>query len=82
MTQMTELKNGQTVNGTLQEIDRFMNLRIGQAVVTSKVASDHQEGDTFHRQAELFIKGNAIKAMQLVEGLLEVAEKKGITKGS
>jgi small nuclear ribonucleoprotein (snRNP)-like protein len=40
---MADLKNGSTVNGTLVEIDRFMNLKIENAIITSK------EGDQFHK---------------------------------
>lgn len=67
---MVELKNGQSVNGTLVEVDRFMNLSLQDAIVTSK------DGDSFYRVPHIFIKGAALKHMQLVEGLLEVHSKK------
>ena len=67
---MVELKNGQSVNGTLVEVDRFMNLSLQDAIVTSK------DGDCFYRVPHIFIKGAALKHMQLVEGLLEVHSKK------
>jgi U6 snRNA-associated Sm-like protein LSm4 len=71
---MVELKNGQSVNGTLVEVDRFMNLSLQDAIVTSK------DGDSFFRIPHIFIKGAALKHMQLVEGLLEVHTKKLLNK--
>ena len=65
---LVELKNGQGVNGTLIEIDRFMNFKVQDAVITSK------EGDTFHSVTEIFIKGSSIKSVQTVEGLLDVMQ--------
>lgn len=65
---MADLKNGSTVNGTLLEIDRFMNLKIENAVITSK------DGDKFHKAQEYFIRGNAIKYIRLAETALSKAE--------
>jgi small nuclear ribonucleoprotein (snRNP)-like protein len=33
---MVDLKNGETINGTLDIMDKFMNLKINNAVITSK----------------------------------------------
>ena len=71
---MVDLKSGMTINGTLVDVDRFMNIRLTDAVVTNK------DGNTFHRVAEMFVKGNAIKSFQLVEGLLEVVKNRAHDK--
>lgn len=57
---MVDLKNGKTINGTLKQIDKFMNVKIENATVTSK------EGNTFHKANEVFIRGNSIKYIKLV----------------
>ena len=64
---MIELKNGKTINGTLTQIDKFMNLRIENAVITSK------EGDKFEKAPEFFIRGNSIKYIRLAESVLKKA---------
>jgi U6 snRNA-associated Sm-like protein LSm4 len=64
---MADLKNGSTINGTLIEIDRFMNLKIENAVITSK------DGDKFHKAQEYFIRGNAIKYIRLPDAALTKA---------
>lgn len=58
---MADLKNGSTVNGTLVEIDRFMNLKIENAIITSK------DGDQFHKAQEYYIRGNALKYVRVPE---------------
>lgn len=69
---MIDLKNGKTINGTLKQIDRFMNLQIDNAVITSK------EGDKFEKAPEFFIRGNSIKYIRLVRDITSdilIAEK-------
>ena len=66
---MVDLKNGETLNGTLESIDKFMNLRIKNGVLTSK------DGKQFLKEPEVFIKGNSLKGIRLVEGLLDKALK-------
>jgi len=34
---MVELKSGDTYNGTLDEIDRFMNIKLSEVTFSSKV---------------------------------------------
>lgn len=34
---MVEVKSGETYNGILRGVDRFMNIKIGEAVLTDKV---------------------------------------------
>jgi U6 snRNA-associated Sm-like protein LSm4 len=61
---MADLKNGSTVNGTLIEIDRFMNLKFENAVITSK------DGDTFHKAQEYYVRGNSIKYVRIPDSAL------------
>ena len=66
---MIDLKNGETINGTLEVMDRFMNLKVLNAVITSK------DGDQFSKVVELYVKGSSIKNVRMVDGTLERAEK-------
>lgn len=63
---MIELKNGQSVNGTLAEIDRYMNMHVTDVVLTNS------EGTTFHRIPSIYIKGSSIKSVQLIDDILDI----------
>jgi len=58
---MVEVKSGESYSGILTKSDPWMNLRLSDAVCTSK------EGDKFWRLTEVFIRGNGIKLMRLPE---------------
>ena len=66
---MVDLKNGETLEGTLDCIDKFMNLKIKNAILTSK------DADKFFNEPEVYIKGTCLKSIRLVDGLLEKAMK-------
>ena len=51
LIKMIEVKSGETYNGTLEEIDKFMNISIIDAVETSRF------GDLFKQIPRVLIKG-------------------------
>ena len=53
---MVELKSGDTYQGILVAADTFMNMSLKDVVISS--------GDSFHKCAEVYIRGNNIKAIQ------------------
>ena len=42
-----------------------MNLKISDAIVTEK------DGETFYKLSEVFVKGNALKSVQTIDGVME-----------
>jgi U6 snRNA-associated Sm-like protein LSm4 len=61
---MVEVKNGDTFQGMLESIDKFMNIKISEAIQTSK------DGLDFFHCKELFIKGTSLKYFRLVITIL------------
>jgi len=75
---MAELKSGDTYNGKLEIIDKFMNIRLSEVILTSKVALacslttySRQDRSKFFRMKEAFIKGSAIRSIQLHEAIVD-----------
>ena len=66
---MVELKSGETYNGTLRGVDKFMNIKMEEATLSDK------SGLVFHSVKEVYIKGSMIKYFTLDNGLLEKIEK-------
>lgn len=60
LKQFVEVKSGDTFNGILEFIDKFMNIKLLTVIQTSK------DGETFHSFKEMMIKGNSIKYFRLV----------------
>lgn len=52
---LVELKNGETLNGTLLNCDTWMNLTLKEVVQTSP------EGDRFFRLPEVYVRGNNVR---------------------
>lgn len=66
-----ELKNGETCNGNLYNIDAWMNLNLREVIRTSK------EGDAFWSVPEMYIRGNTIKYLRVPDVIVDiVAEEK------
>lgn len=66
-----ELKNGETYNGHLANIDLWMNVNLRDVIRTSK------DGDEFWRVPEMYIRGNTIKYLRVPDAVLDaVAEEK------
>ena len=57
---MVELKDSRTVNGFLETMDRFMNLKMKSVIITMPT------GNKFFKQEELFIRGNNVKHLRIV----------------
>lgn len=56
---MVEVKTGETYNGILKAVDKFMNIKLADAVLTSP------NGDVFHSIKEAYIRGNTLKYFTL-----------------
>jgi LSM domain len=61
-----ELKNGETYNGHLFDLDYSMNLNLRDVIRTSK------DGDVFWSVPELFVRGNTIKYVRVPDVIVDV----------
>jgi U6 snRNA-associated Sm-like protein LSm4 len=69
--QLVELKNGETYNGNLFNIDTWMNLNLREVIQTSR------DGESFWSIPEMYIRGNTIKYLRLPDVVVDVvAEEK------
>lgn len=74
---LVELKNGETYNGNLFNIDTWMNLNLREVIRTSK------DGDAFWSTPELYIRGNTIKYLRVPDVIVDVlAEEKNAREAS
>lgn len=64
---MVELKNGETCNGVLVNIDAWMNLQLKNVTRTSK------DAENFWKVTELFVRGNTVKYLRMPDKVAEVA---------
>jgi U6 snRNA-associated Sm-like protein LSm4 len=62
---MVELRNGETYNGHLAEIDFLMNIVIRDVIRTSR------SGDQFTRIAEVYIRGSTVKYLRIPDEVIE-----------
>lgn len=67
---LIELKNGETINGNLVNCDSWMNLTL------NNVIQSFNNGESFNKLGEVYIRGNHIKYLRLPE---EVCLSKGTT---
>eukprot|EP01017_Pseudomicrothorax_dubius_P017563 TRINITY_DN1975_c0_g1_i1.p1 TRINITY_DN1975_c0_g1~~TRINITY_DN1975_c0_g1_i1.p1 ORF type:complete len:111 (+),score=26.24 TRINITY_DN1975_c0_g1_i1:88-420(+) len=65
---LVEVKSGETFNGTLESCDRFMNLKLTDVIRTSK------EGNRFEKMASVFLRGNSVKYIRMVDQVLQKAQ--------
>lgn len=71
---LVQIKNGDSINGILDKMDTFMNLKILNAIYTNK------EGTKFYKANEIFIRGNNISAINFEEHLLnEINQEKELS---
>ena len=66
---LVELKSGEAYSGVLAECDGWMNIRLKDAVLTSK------DGDRFWRVPDCYIRGNNIKFIRVPEEVIEAASR-------
>lgn len=56
---MVEVKTGDTYNGILMGVDKFMNIKLADAILTDS------KGEKFHQIREVYIRGNTLKYFTL-----------------
>lgn len=61
------MKNGETVNGHLVNIDGWMNLNLKSVTRTSA------SGDKFWSHTELFVRGNTVKYLRVPDKVADIA---------
>ena len=66
---LVELKSGEAYSGVLAECDGWMNIRLRDAILTSK------DGDRFWRVPDCYIRGNNIKFIRIPEEVIEAASR-------
>ena len=57
ITQLVELKNGETFNGHLVNCDNFMNITLREVYQTNA------EGDRFWKVKECYIRGSTVRGV-------------------
>lgn len=62
---LVQIKNGDYINGILENVDTFMNLKI-----TNFIYNNKEKGE-FFKANEIFIRGNNISSLNFEENLLE-----------
>lgn len=68
---LIELKNGETYNGKLANIDLWMNVSMKDVVRTAR------DGKEFWSLPEVYVRGNTIKYVRVPDSVLDaVAEEK------
>ncbi|KAG8363853.1 hypothetical protein BUALT_Bualt19G0065600 [Buddleja alternifolia] len=65
LSQLVELKNGETYNGHLVNCDTWMNIHLREVICTSK------DGDRFWRMPECYIRGNTIKYLRVPDEVID-----------
>ena len=69
-----QIKNGDNINGILDNIDNFMNLKIKNITYSDKA------GKNFFQAKEIYIRGNSISSINFEEDLLNTIEKERESK--
>ena len=65
MSQLVELKNGETYNGHLISCDNWMNISLREVICTSR------DGDRFWRMPEVYVRGSCIKYLRIPDEVIE-----------
>ena len=73
---LVELKSGEAYSGVLAECDGWMNIRMRDAVLTSK------DGDRFWRVPDCYIRGNNIKFIRVPEEVVDLAARENTEQRS
>lgn len=64
---LVELKSGESYNGTLENADFYMNLKLTGATLTSP------DGTEFFKMDEVYLRGNSVKSLRFADDVLEKA---------
>lgn len=62
---MVQMKNGNYLNGVLENIDMFMNIKMKEITYTSK------DGNSFYNASIAFIRGSQVASINFEEDLLD-----------
>ncbi|KAM3129470.1 RNA processing protein [Paramecium bursaria] len=62
-----EIKSGDTFNGMIELVDKFMNVKLLNVIHTSK------DGQQFVQLNEMYIKGSSIKSFRLQSATIDKA---------
>ncbi|MCL4125618.1 UNVERIFIED_CONTAM: hypothetical protein GTU68_026881 [Idotea baltica] len=65
---MVEVKSGETYNGILMGVDKYMNLKLADAILTNS------GGTKFHQIKEVYIRGNTLKYFNLDDSSIKKIE--------
>ena len=65
---LVETKEGDTFEGTLRSVDRFMNIALENATKTSRTGSE------FHKTEVCFIRGTNVRTVQMKRKVLQQCE--------
>ncbi|XP_055354006.1 probable U6 snRNA-associated Sm-like protein LSm4 [Paramacrobiotus metropolitanus] len=65
---LVELKNGETYNGQLANVDNWMNLNLKDVICTSK------DGERFWKIAECYVRGSSVKYMRVPDEVAELVK--------
>lgn len=68
ISQLVELKNGETYNGHLVSCDTWMNINLREVICTSK------DGDKFWRMPECYIRGSTIKYLRIPDEVIDMVK--------
>jgi U6 snRNA-associated Sm-like protein LSm4 len=71
-----ELKNGETFNGNLFNIDTWMNLNLRDVIQTSR------DGESFWSLQEMYIRGNTIKYLRVPDVVVDVVAEEKLARES
>jgi len=69
-----ELKNGETYNGNLVNIDGYMNLNLKEVICTSR------DGEKFWKMPNVYVRGLSIKYVRLRPDILNAVTDDGSAK--
>eukprot|EP00002_Diphylleia_rotans_P034133 TRINITY_DN730_c0_g1_i1.p1 TRINITY_DN730_c0_g1~~TRINITY_DN730_c0_g1_i1.p1 ORF type:complete len:156 (+),score=27.50 TRINITY_DN730_c0_g1_i1:105-572(+) len=73
---LLELKNGETINGTLKDCDPWMNINLRDVVLTSR------DGTEFWTIPECYIRGNMIKYIRVSDEVIDSVQDEEAPKKS
>ncbi|XP_017597944.1 PREDICTED: U6 snRNA-associated Sm-like protein LSm4, partial [Corvus brachyrhynchos] len=75
LSQLVELKNGETYNGHLVSCDNWMNINLREVICTSR------DGDKFWRMPECYIRGSTIKYLRIPDEIIDMVKEEVVSKG-
>ncbi|XP_055338039.1 U6 snRNA-associated Sm-like protein LSm4 [Paramacrobiotus metropolitanus] len=65
---LVELKNGETYNGQLINVDNWMNINLKDAICTSR------DGERFWKMDECYVRGSSIKFLRVPDEVADIVK--------